>query len=220
MGRIFYFSIVISPTFGKLNKRSVINRIYEKNYNKYLSKDYIYTKISEFKSDYVKTNIDNQEGITKTIENTDNIYEFTIGYKGEKLKTYKILTIKNKKEDKYKINGKYVYIKGKYEENSIEVTNGIIEEEKEEYEIPLIITQPDKTVNDIGTEAFPDLLGTCSTKYNASNTGRTTNLKLAAGKINGKVLLVGDEFSYNQTVGERTIAAGYKMQQLIQVEKL
>lgn len=30
MGRIFYFSIVISPTFGKLNKRSVINRIYEK----------------------------------------------------------------------------------------------------------------------------------------------------------------------------------------------
>ena len=33
MGRIFYFSIVISPTFGKLNKRSVINRIYEKNYN-------------------------------------------------------------------------------------------------------------------------------------------------------------------------------------------
>ena len=34
---------------------------------------------------------------------------------------------------------------------------------------------------------------------------------MAAGKINGKVLLVGDEFSYNQTVGERTIAAGYKM---------
>ena len=87
----------------------------------------------------------------------------------------------------------------------------IISEEKEEYEIPIIITQPNKTVNDIGTEAFPDLLGTCSTKYNASNTGRTTNLKLAAGKINGKVLLVGEEFSYNQTVGERTIAAGYKM---------
>ena len=81
----------------------------------------------------------------------------------------------------------------------------------EEYEIPLIITKPSKTVNDIGTEAFPDLLGTCSTKYNAGNTGRTTNLKLSAGKINGKVLLAGEEFSYNKTVGERTIAAGYKM---------
>ncbi|OKZ57277.1 MAG: hypothetical protein BHV99_02775 [Clostridium sp. 26_21] len=87
----------------------------------------------------------------------------------------------------------------------------IISEEKEEYEIPIIITQPNKTVNDIGTEAFPDLLGTCSTKYNAGNTGRTTNLKLSAGKINGKVLLAGEEFSYNKTVGERTIAAGYKM---------
>ena len=87
----------------------------------------------------------------------------------------------------------------------------IISEEKDEYEIPLIITQPSKTVNDIGTEAFPDLLGTCSTKYNAGLTGRTTNLKLAAGKINGKVLLAGEEFSYNKTVGERTIAAGYKM---------
>lgn len=93
----------------------------------------------------------------------------------------------------------------------IENAKTILEEEKEEYEIPLIITKPSKTVNDIGTEAFPDLLGTCSTKYNAGNTGRTTNLKLSAGKINGKVLLVGEEFSYNKTVGERTIAAGYKM---------
>lgn len=93
----------------------------------------------------------------------------------------------------------------------LENAKSIIAEKKEEYEIPLIITNPSKTVNDIGTEAFPDLLGTCSTKYNAGNTGRTTNLKLAAGKINGKVLLAGEEFSYNKTVGERTIAAGYKM---------
>ena len=93
----------------------------------------------------------------------------------------------------------------------IENAKTVITEEKEEYEIPLIITKPSKTVNDIGTEAFPDLLGTCSTKYNAGNTNRTTNLKLAAGKINGKVLLAGEEFSYNKTVGERTIAAGYKM---------
>ena len=29
-------------------------------------------------------------------------------------------------------------------------------------------------------------------------------------KINGTVLLPGQEFSYNKTLGERTIAAGYK----------
>ena len=35
-------------------------------------------------------------------------------------------------------------------------------------------------------------------------------MRLAANKINGTVLLPNEEFSYNKTVGERTIAAGYK----------
>ena len=87
----------------------------------------------------------------------------------------------------------------------------IISEPKEQYEIPLIITKANKTVQEIGTEAFPDLLATFSTNYNARDTNRTTNLKLSAGKINGTVLLPGDEFSYNKVVGERTIEAGYKM---------
>lgn len=87
----------------------------------------------------------------------------------------------------------------------------IIAEEKEEYVIPLKITKPTKTVKDIGTEAFPDLLATFSTNYNAENTNRTTNLKLAVNKINGTVLLPNEEFSYNKVVGERTISAGYKM---------
>lgn len=87
----------------------------------------------------------------------------------------------------------------------------IIAENKEEYTIPFIITKAQKTTQDIGTEAFPDLLATFSTKYNAGDRDRTTNLILAAQKINGTVLLPGEEFSYNKTVGERTIEAGYKM---------
>ena len=93
----------------------------------------------------------------------------------------------------------------------IENAKNIISEDKEEYELPLIITKASKTVQEIGTEAFPDLLSTFSTKYNAGDVDRTTNLKLSAGKINGTVLLPGEEFSYNKVVGERTIAAGYKM---------
>ena len=92
----------------------------------------------------------------------------------------------------------------------IEAAKVLLQEEKEEYEIPLIITKPTKTVNEIGTEAFPDLLATFSTKYQASNVNRTTNLKLAANKVNGTVLLPKQEFSYNKTLGERTVAAGYK----------
>lgn len=80
----------------------------------------------------------------------------------------------------------------------------------EEYSIPLKIITPNVTTNMIGTEAFPDLLSTFSTNYVASNKNRTTNLILAANKINGTVLMPGETFSYNKVVGARTIAAGYK----------
>ena len=54
------------------------------------------------------------------------------------------------------------------------------------------------------------LIASFSTKYPTSNANRTTNLRLAANKINGYVLLPGETFSYNTVVGKRTIAAGYK----------
>lgn len=93
----------------------------------------------------------------------------------------------------------------------VETAKELLKEEKQEYEINLNITQPQKTVKEIGTEAFPDLLATFSTNYQASNTNRTTNLRLAANKINGTVLLPNETFSYNKVVGERTTSAGYKM---------
>lgn len=92
----------------------------------------------------------------------------------------------------------------------VESAKVLIQEPKEQYEIQLTITKPSKTVKEIGTEAFPDLLGVCKTNYAASNKNRTTNLILAAGKINGTVLLPGEEFSYNNVVGKRTVEAGYK----------
>ena len=84
------------------------------------------------------------------------------------------------------------------------------EPEAEEYIIGLDYTTANVTVNDLGKEAFPDLIATFSTKYVASNVDRTTNLKLAAGKIDGTVIMPGEIFSYNKVVGKRTIAAGYK----------
>ena len=86
----------------------------------------------------------------------------------------------------------------------------ISSEEKEDYTIPLKITKPEMTINKIGTEAFPNLLSTFTTKYDKTNTNRTTNLQLAINKINGVVLMPDEEFSYNKIVGERTISAGYK----------
>lgn len=93
---------------------------------------------------------------------------------------------------------------------SIEEAKKILEEEKEEYIIPLNITIPEITLEKLGKEAFPQLLGTFSTTYNTDNTNRVTNLELASKKINGTIILPGEIFSYNKVVGERTIAQGYK----------
>ena len=93
---------------------------------------------------------------------------------------------------------------------SIDEATNLLKEDKSEYSIPLKVLYPNVTTNMIGTEAFPDLLSEFSTKYAVSNKNRTTNLILAANKINGTVVMPGETFSYNKVVGERTIAAGYK----------
>lgn len=93
---------------------------------------------------------------------------------------------------------------------SVEEAKAMLQEDKEEYTIPLKTIYPNVTTNMIGQEAFPDLLSSFPTYYSTSDRDRTTNLILAANKINGTVVMPGEVFSYNQVVGERTIAAGYK----------
>ncbi len=93
---------------------------------------------------------------------------------------------------------------------SIEAAKEIISEDKDEYVIPLKITLAEKTLDDLGEEAFPDLLSEYTTIYDPSNKNRSNNLSISAEKIDGTIVMPGEIFSYNQTVGERTIAAGYK----------
>ena len=93
---------------------------------------------------------------------------------------------------------------------SLEEVKELLKTPKERYIIPLVVKKPAITTNQIGTENFPYLLGQNSTKYDAGNKARSENLRLAAAKINGTVLLPGQEFSYNNVVGRRTIEAGYQ----------
>ena len=91
-----------------------------------------------------------------------------------------------------------------------EAKNIIKSENKDEYIFDLKITEAQKKLDDLGTEAFPHLISQYSTKYDAKNKNRSTNLEIAARKINGKVLMPGDEFSFNTIVGKRTVEEGYK----------
>lgn len=93
---------------------------------------------------------------------------------------------------------------------TIDEAKKLLEEDKDEYVIPLKVTKPKKTISDLGEEAFPDLIATFSTRFDAGDYNRNVNIKLAAKKTNGTILLPGEKFSFNTVVGSRTLEAGFK----------
>ncbi len=77
--------------------------------------------------------------------------------------------------------------------------------------IKIEIDEAENTKEDLESKLFRDVLGEYTTKYNAGNVNRTVNVELAAKNISGKILMPGDVFSYNETVGERNAANGFKI---------
>ena len=93
---------------------------------------------------------------------------------------------------------------------SLNEAKKIVSQDQETFTIPLKVLKPKVTVKSLGQEAFPDLLASYSTTYSTGNYNRSTNISLAARSVNGYVLMPGETFSYNSTVGQRTAARGYK----------
>ena len=75
--------------------------------------------------------------------------------------------------------------------------------------VPAVIEEPEVTAADLETLLFRDVLGEARTHVSGS-AGRIGNVKLSAKLINGIVLNSGDTFSYNDSVGKRTEARGFK----------
>lgn len=93
---------------------------------------------------------------------------------------------------------------------SMEEATNLLNNSEDSFTIPLKVLSPSVKTSQIGSEAFPDLLGSYSTTYSSRNVNRSTNIRLASSKINGIVVMPGESFSYNKTVGKRTAAAGFK----------
>ncbi|MBQ6997607.1 MAG: VanW family protein [Oscillospiraceae bacterium] len=68
--------------------------------------------------------------------------------------------------------------------------------------------KPDITADFYSKEMFQDTLATYSTMFNA-NEAWNTNLKLVCDILNGTIVKSGEEFSFNNVVGEPTIRDGY-----------
>ena len=77
--------------------------------------------------------------------------------------------------------------------------------------IPFIRIPAQVTAESLLSTLYTDVLGEFQTPYQGDDdNNRNTNLAVACAAINNVILLPGEEFSYNATLGERTEAAGYK----------
>ena len=75
--------------------------------------------------------------------------------------------------------------------------------------VPLTLTEPEMTTAKLEANLFKDVLGTGST-WCEGPANRRYNIDLAAGRLNNTILLPGETFSYNDTVGPYTLSSGYK----------
>jgi len=76
--------------------------------------------------------------------------------------------------------------------------------------IPITITEPEISSDDLRDMLFRDMLGTHTTHFSGSSDNRINNIKLASDKLNGLILMPGDRFSFNGFIGQRTREAGFK----------
>ncbi len=71
------------------------------------------------------------------------------------------------------------------------------------------------TKQTLGIEDISHVLGHYITRFPVTDRDRNYNLKLAASKINGTVLMPGVKWSFNAQVGERSEKEGYKIAHVI-----
>lgn len=96
----------------------------------------------------------------------------------------------------------------KVEESTI--SSAIGDASEQSYSIPIELTKATITKADLEPVLFRDTLASVTTYYNSGQSGRTTNVRLAAQHCDETILNPGEEFSYNGTVGERTAARGFR----------
>lgn len=82
-------------------------------------------------------------------------------------------------------------------------------EEGAKVSVELTYVEPEITTEDMEKNLFKDKLATFTTAVSGT-AARVSNVSRAANSINGIIMLHGDSFGYNETLGERTAANGYQ----------
>jgi vancomycin resistance protein YoaR len=87
------------------------------------------------------------------------------------------------------------------------VVKGLLDDQT----VELPIKEEPKRITDEVLNQITDVVSEFSTHFSADNRPRSNNIRLASSKLNGVVIMPGEKFGFNETVGERTLKGGYKI---------
>lgn len=79
----------------------------------------------------------------------------------------------------------------------------------QEVDVPLKVAQA--KVSDSDLSQIKDLVSEYTSRFSEGNTNRASNIKNAAKRLDGTILMPGETFSFNKTLGRRTAENGFKL---------
>ncbi|MCF6096813.1 VanW family protein [Thermovorax subterraneus] len=96
------------------------------------------------------------------------------------------------------------------EENLKQEILKIVWSEKRKISVPVIAIKPEITQETLSKMNIKEEIVSFSTKFDKTQAGRSTNIRLAAEKLKNYIIPPGEIFSFNDVIGKRTIEEGYK----------
>lgn len=95
--------------------------------------------------------------------------------------------------------------------NTIAMTN----QQRITITLPVHIVQPAVTTDNTNSLGIKELIGTGYSEFRGSIAGRIHNVALAASRFNGILIKPGEEFSFNDTIGDISATTGYQAAYII-----
>lgn len=89
----------------------------------------------------------------------------------------------------------------------IENING---DPSDEVELTFELVEEEATIKAEDLNKITGVISSYSSKYSNTGDGRVKNMEIAAGIINGTIVMPGEEFSYNSLIGDTTPEKGYE----------
>lgn len=98
-----------------------------------------------------------------------------------------------------------------YQVDAAQLPARVVEAIRGDGTVSLPLIEAPKRIPDDELDKITDVVAEFSTRFPAGEKNRNANLELASGKLDGMILMPGDVFSFNQSVGKRTMDEGFRL---------